>query len=48
MDGKKLVLKISQNLYYLPSLNDTSNYRVTGNFGIATKLNDWMTANLHV
>ena len=24
---------ITQNLYYLPSLNDTSNYRVTGNFG---------------
>ncbi len=37
---------IMQNLYYLPSLNDTSNYRVTGNFGIATKLNGWMTANL--
>jgi putative salt-induced outer membrane protein YdiY len=37
---------IMQNLYYLPSLNDTSNYRITGNFGIATKLNGWMTANL--
>lgn len=37
---------ITQNLYYLPSLNDTSNYRVTGNFGIATKLNGWLTANL--
>ena len=37
---------IVQNLYYLPSLNDTSNYRITGNFGIATKLNGWMTANL--
>ena len=35
-----------QNLYYLPSLTDTSNYRITGNFGIATKLNGWMTANL--
>lgn len=37
---------IMQNLYYLPSLNDTANYRITGNFGIATKLNGWMTANL--
>jgi putative salt-induced outer membrane protein YdiY len=37
---------IVQNLYYLPSLNDTSNYRITGNFCIATKLNGWMTANL--
>ncbi len=37
---------IMQNLYYLPSLNETSNYRITGNFGIATKLNGWMTANL--
>ncbi len=38
---------ITQNLYYLPSLNETSVYRVTGNFGIATKLNGWMTANLN-
>lgn len=37
---------IMQNLYYLPALNDTSIYRITGNFGIATKLNGWMTANL--
>ena len=47
---------IMQNLYYLPSLNETtcSNtlltscrvYRVTGNFGITTKLNAWLTANL--
>jgi hypothetical protein len=37
---------ILQNLYYLPSLNDTSNYRVTGSFGISTKLNGWLTANL--
>ena len=37
---------IMQNLYYLPSLNETSNYRVTGNFGITTKLNGWMTANM--
>lgn len=37
---------VMQNLYYLPALNDTSNYRITGNFGIATKLNGWMTANL--
>ena len=36
---------ITQNLYYLPSLNDTSNYRVNGSFGVATKLNGWMTAN---
>jgi putative salt-induced outer membrane protein len=36
---------ITQNLYYLPSLNDTSNYRVNFTFGIATKLNGWMTAN---
>jgi putative salt-induced outer membrane protein YdiY len=37
---------IIQNLYYLPALNDTSVYRITGNFGIATKLNGWMTANM--
>jgi len=37
---------IMQNLYYLPSLNETSNYRVTGNFGITTKLNGWMMANM--
>ncbi len=37
---------VIQNLYYLPSLNETSNYRVTGNFGITTKLNGWLTANL--
>ena len=36
---------IIQNLYYLPSLNQTSNYRVNFNFGIATKLNGWLTAN---
>ena len=36
---------ITQSLYYLPSLNDTSNYRVNFNFGIATKLNHWLTAN---
>jgi putative salt-induced outer membrane protein YdiY len=36
---------ITQNLYYLPSLNQTSNYRVVFNFGIATKLNHWLTAN---
>ena len=36
---------ITQNLYYLPSLNQTSNYRVNFSFGIATKLNGWMTAN---
>lgn len=38
---------ITQNLYYLPSLNQTSNYRVVFNFGIATKLNGWLTANLN-
>ncbi len=38
---------ITQNLYYLPSLNDTSNYRVNFNFGFATKLNGWMTANMN-
>ncbi len=36
---------ITQNLYYLPSLNDTSNYRVNFSAGIATKLNGWLTAN---
>ena len=36
---------ITQNLYYLPSLNDTSNYRINFSVGIATKLNGWMTAN---
>jgi putative salt-induced outer membrane protein YdiY len=38
-------VSITQSLYYLPSLNDTSNYRVNFSFGIATKLNGWMTAN---
>jgi len=38
-------VSITQNLYYLPSLNNTSNYRVNFSFGIATKLNGWMTAN---
>jgi putative salt-induced outer membrane protein YdiY len=50
---------ITQNLYYLPSLNETScptstnlvancrPYRVTGNFGLATKLNGWLTANMN-
>jgi putative salt-induced outer membrane protein YdiY len=36
---------ITQNFYYLPSLNDTSNYRMNFSAGIATKLNGWMTAN---
>ena len=36
---------ITQNLYYLPSLNETSNYRVNFSAGIATKLNHWLTAN---
>lgn len=38
---------IVQNLYYLPALNDTSIYRVNFNFGIATKLNGWLTSNLN-
>jgi hypothetical protein len=38
-------LSITQNLYYLPSLNDTSNYRVDFSFGITSKINSWMTAN---
>ncbi len=38
---------ITQSLYYLPSLNDTSNYRVNFNFGLATKLNGWLTANMN-
>jgi putative salt-induced outer membrane protein YdiY len=38
---------ITQNLYYLPSLNDTSNYRVNFSVGVATKLNGWMTANMN-
>jgi len=48
----------SQNLYYLPSLNQPvyvpgpgqshpSNYRVNFTAGIATKLNGWMTANVN-
>jgi putative salt-induced outer membrane protein YdiY len=37
---------LMQNLYYLPSFNETSNYRIVGNIGISTKLNGWMTANL--
>ena len=37
---------IVQNLYYLPSLNENREYRITGNFGITTKLNGWMMANL--
>jgi putative salt-induced outer membrane protein YdiY len=36
---------ITQNLYYLPSLNDTSIYRINFSVGLATKLNGWMTAN---
>lgn len=38
---------IVQNLYYLPALNDTSIYHINGNFGIATKLNGWLTSNLN-
>ena len=60
--GDELVYKITktttftQNLYYLPSLNQPvyipgpgqshpDNYRVNFTAGIATKLNGWMTAN---
>ncbi len=38
---------ITQSLYYLPSLNDTSNYRINFNVGLATKLNGWLTANMN-
>jgi len=38
---------VIQNLYYLPALNDTSIYHVTGNFGVATKINGWLTSNLN-
>jgi len=36
---------ITQNFYYLPSLNDTANYRINFSAGFATKLNGWLTAN---
>lgn len=39
---------ITQSLYYLPSLNQTSNYRVNFSFGVATKLSRWLTANMNV
>jgi putative salt-induced outer membrane protein len=38
---------ITQNLYYLPSLNQTSNYRVNFNVGLATKISKWLTANMN-
>ncbi len=38
---------IIQNLYYLPALNQTSNYKVNFDFGVATKLNGWLTANMN-
>jgi len=38
---------IIQNLYYLPALNETSIYHINGNFGLATKLNGWLTSNLN-
>lgn len=38
---------LTQNLYFLPSLNDTSNYRANFNVGIATKLSSLFTANLN-
>lgn len=62
--GDEFVYKITksttftQNLYYLPSLNQPvyvpgpgqshpNNYRVNFTAGIATKLNGWMTANVN-
>lgn len=38
---------VIQNLYYLPALNNTSIYLISGNFGIATKINGWLTSNLN-
>src|SRR6516225_8766872 len=38
---------IVQNLYYLPALNHTSIYNINFNFGVATKLNGWLTSNLN-
>ena len=38
---------VIQNLYYLPALNDTSIYHINGNFGLATKINGWLTSNLN-
>jgi len=38
---------VTQSLYYLPSLNDTANYRINFNVGLATKLNHWLTANMN-
>src|SRR5664279_3875907 len=38
---------ITQSLYYLPSLNQTSNYRVNFNVGLATKISKWLTANMN-
>ena len=38
---------VIQNLYYLPALNHTSIYHINGNFGIATKINGWLTSNLN-
>jgi putative salt-induced outer membrane protein len=50
--GDELTHKLSsrttftQNLHYLPSLNDTSVYRLVTNVGLTTKLVSWVTANL--
>ncbi len=41
------VVALTQNFYFLPSLNDTSNYRANFNVGIATKLSALFTANLN-
>jgi hypothetical protein len=33
---------ITQKLYFFPDLSDTSQYRVTFNFGSVTKLSKWL------
>ena len=51
--GDELAFRITkntsftQNLYYLPALNETSIYHINGNVGLATKLNGWLTSNLN-
>jgi len=38
--GKSTVL--TQNLYFFPDLQDTSQYRMTFNFGTVTKISNWL------
>ncbi len=38
--GKSTVL--TQNLYFFPNLQDTSQYRMTFNFGTVTKISNWL------